>query len=211
MHNKKHLLKFADVLWGKFFLFYIQLFCSLNGKSYLLQGGAAIPENADMNDYVTPGNYYCTTDSNARTLKNCPFTHAFTLKVEYCKGYGIPSQTFREYNTGITAYRKYESSIWIDFVYFSNDAAIFAGTIIKSGDDLNDYKTPGIYRSQSSNISMTLINAPEVIQSGFSLIVFYMAESTNVQIIFSGDRMYMRLSNTGGWQSWYKFTGTAIK
>lgn len=51
MHNKKHLLKFADVLWGKFFLFYIQLFCSLNGKTILSAYAASQPEeNDDISD-----------------------------------------------------------------------------------------------------------------------------------------------------------------
>ena len=103
----------------------------LNGKSYLLKGGTNIPENADMNNYTTPGNYYCISDSAARTLKNCPFTHAFTLKVEYSRGGSVPCQTFREYNTGITAYRKYESSTWIDYVYFSDD-----DTVLKSAQNM---------------------------------------------------------------------------
>ena len=90
-----------------------------------MKGGTNIPENADMNNYTTPGNYYCISDSAARTLKNCPFTHAFTLKVEYSRGNSVPCQTFREYNTGITAYRKYDSSTWIDYVYFSDDSTLF--------------------------------------------------------------------------------------
>ena len=37
----------------------------------------------------------------------------------------MPCQTFREYNTGITAYRKYESSTWISYVYFSDDESLY--------------------------------------------------------------------------------------
>lgn len=94
-----------------------------------MKGGTIIPNNADMNNYTTPGNYYCISDSAARTLKNCPFTHAFTLKVEYSRGNSVPCQTFREYNTGITAYRKYDSSTWIDYVYFSDDDTVLAHVI----------------------------------------------------------------------------------
>ena len=106
-------------------------------KSYLLKGGTAISNGADMNDYTTPGNYYCISDSAAITLKNCPFTHAFTLKVEHSRGTSVPCQTFREYHTGITAYRKYESSSWKGYAYFSDDATVL-GQTINTSDILTD-------------------------------------------------------------------------
>lgn len=93
---------------------------------------------------------------------------------------------------------------------FSDDATIFAGTAIQSGDDLNDYTTPGIYRSTSSSITASLLNIPETFVSGFSMLVFNMSLATNVQVIFAGDKMYMRFLNTGGWLKWFKYSGTQI-
>lgn len=190
----------------------------LNSKSYLLQGGTAIPSGADMNDYTEIGNYYCNANSIAQTLENCPTTSAFTLKVENAVGEssagssGYIRQTFTEHDTGrkIVRYRVNSTGTWKPFVYFSDDATLFAGTAIQSGDDLNDYTTPGIYRSTVSSITASLLNIPEIFSSGFSMLVFNMLLATNVQVIFAGNNMYMRISNTGGWQSWYKFTGTVI-
>lgn len=42
----------------------------------------AIPANADLNNYTTPGMYYCAVDATVETVQNCPTTHAFSLFVE---------------------------------------------------------------------------------------------------------------------------------
>lgn len=93
---------------------------------------------------------------------------------------------------------------------FSDDATIFVGTVIRSGDDLNDYKTPGIYRATSSGVTATLLNMPEIFSSGFTMLVFNMSITANIQVIFAGDKIYMRFSNTSGWQTWFKYSGTII-
>ena len=46
-----------------------------------------IPKNADMHTYLTPGNYRVGSNENAATLKNCPLSKAFTMKVYYGAGY----------------------------------------------------------------------------------------------------------------------------
>ena len=48
---------------------------SLSGKA------TEIPDNSDMNTYMTPGNFMCTTNNGVKTLKNCPVDNAFILKV----------------------------------------------------------------------------------------------------------------------------------
>ena len=45
--------------------------------------------------YKIPGNYYCPTTNTALTLKNCPCTNAFTMKVELGAGTGYPQQIFK--------------------------------------------------------------------------------------------------------------------
>ena len=42
----------------------------------------AIPANADLNNYITPGMYYCDVDATVESVQNCPTTHAFSLFVE---------------------------------------------------------------------------------------------------------------------------------
>ena len=199
----------------------------LNSKSYLLQGGTAIPSDADMNDYTEIGNYYCNANSIAQTLENCPTTSGFTLKVENAVGEssagssGYIRQTFTEHDTGrkIVRYRVNSTSTWKPFVYFSDDATIFAGTPINSGDDLNDYKTLGIYYSPASEVSGTLINIPDesAKTSGFSLLVLPISVSRSgcrvSQIIIRGSEastIYTRSESSSGWRSWYKYAGEQL-
>lgn len=104
----------------------------LNSKSWLLQGGTAIPENADMDTYTTPGNYYIISNTQAATLSNSPFeNNAFILKVEYANGVTYPRQIFTEYSTGRKAIRFISSSggSWSDWLYFSDDDTVLAHVI----------------------------------------------------------------------------------
>lgn len=104
----------------------------------------------------------------------------------------------------------YVNSVWTPFNGFSDDATIVVGTEIPSGDDMNNYTTPGIYRSTSSAVTATLLHMPEIFTSGFAMLVFNMSLTANVQVIFAGDNMYMRFSNISGWRSWFKYSGTTI-
>lgn len=50
-------------------------------NSVSLLGGTSISQNEDMHTYLTPGNYFCSQNAVAGTLKNCPLNVAFYLKV----------------------------------------------------------------------------------------------------------------------------------
>lgn len=67
---------------------------------YSLSGGILIPDNADLysDDYKVPGNYYCPNNANAATLKNCPLSKAFILKVDYTNGTQYIRQSFTQYD-----------------------------------------------------------------------------------------------------------------
>ena len=67
---------------------------------YSLSGGILIPDNADLysDAYKVPGNYYCPSNVNAVTLKNCPLSNAFILKVDYTNGTQYIRQSFVQYN-----------------------------------------------------------------------------------------------------------------
>ena len=67
---------------------------------YSLSGGILIPDNADLysDDYKVPGNYYCPGNANAATLKNCPLSKAFILKVDYTNGTQYIRQSFTQYD-----------------------------------------------------------------------------------------------------------------
>lgn len=87
-----------------------------------------------------------------------------------------------------------------------------AGKAINSGDDLNDYTKPGRYYSPNALTTASLLNMPEIFESGFSMDVLPIS-SNNVQIIYPGGygkNIYTRSAVSSGWQPWYKFAGTVI-
>ena len=88
-------------------------------------GGISIPQGADLysDTYKVPGNYYCSQDSTARTLKNCPIRHAFTMKVESSTGVAsvfYPCQTIRDFNSGELFYRIFngDTNSWMDDISY---------------------------------------------------------------------------------------------
>lgn len=83
---------------------------SLSGNQTL------IPNNSDMHTYLTPGNYYCASNTNAETLKNSPLKFAFTMKVYLSVGIG--SQYI------IQEYTKYDASERI-LVYYDGNRNIW--------------------------------------------------------------------------------------
>lgn len=67
-----------------------------------------IPEGADLNSekYAVPGNYMCSSNDVAQTLKNCPFNLAFTMTVKYGNGFSdYCIQTFEIYRANVIAKR----------------------------------------------------------------------------------------------------------
>lgn len=121
----------------------------LNSKSYLLQGGTAIPSDANMDTYTKIGNYYCQSNTTAASLSNAPFTKAFALKVIYANGVQFPCQIYREYDTGRIAVRTSTNptganNSWNGYRYFSDDTTLmntltaYAPTRPEDNDDISD-------------------------------------------------------------------------
>ena len=69
-----------------------------------LYGGTSIPNNADMHDYIIPGNYHCQSYNGAQTLVNCPVKNAFKLEVVAPLGNKDGSYILQKYMTmdGVT-------------------------------------------------------------------------------------------------------------
>lgn len=91
---------------------------SINDKMseyYSLKDAKAIPENADLNDYVEFGNYQCESGNRATTLSNCPYTAGgFVLHVERTTG-GMDDycrQTLVCNGDGITFVRNLIQGVW---------------------------------------------------------------------------------------------------
>nr|DAS66199.1 MAG TPA: Baseplate component [Caudoviricetes sp.] len=78
-------------------------------------GQLSIPSNANLNDYTTPGWYYCPSNATVGTLSNCPASRAFSLRVYTHAGTNqvlttyIPSDDLRIY------IRNYYNNEWSDW------------------------------------------------------------------------------------------------
>ena len=81
--------------------------------------------------------------------------------------------------------------------------------------NLNNYKTPGLYRSKSAENTGSLTNVPDGAKNtAFSLMVIPHLDNSVKQILLSGDstaegnRIYMRnYVNSKNWSSWYELYG----
>lgn len=82
-----------------------------------------------------------------------------------------------------------------------------AGYMMSSGDDLNDYTTPGAYRCATAAIAGSLLNITPYKYAGFRLIVSSTSTANGVLqfVIFNSVRnhLYFRIRNdTGDWSAW---------
>ena len=77
-----------------------------NGISYI-----AIPPNQNLNDYKTPGFYYCAYTAHAVTISNTPIGDAFTLEVSIHAGYRQIFTVYHTYNPD-TWIRNYYDGAW---------------------------------------------------------------------------------------------------
>ncbi|HJC21360.1 MAG TPA: pyocin knob domain-containing protein [Candidatus Butyricicoccus avicola] len=105
----------------------------------------AIPANASLNDYVSPGMYFCS--ANAQNVANIPpdsITSAFSLFVEKTGAYGNGvKQTFTEHNPGFTYIRLLSDTSmnhWSDWKLIANatppqgfDLPLADGISVKDG------------------------------------------------------------------------------
>lgn len=79
---------------------------------------------------------------------------------------------------------------------------------IESGMDLDDLTTPGAYSCINATIAVTLTNSP-VTNVGFVMEVF--SKGSNVtQVIWLGSSIYTRSKFSSGFESWFKYQGTAV-
>ena len=77
-----------------------------------LLGGVELLENADLNNYREPGNYYCSSNSTALTIINSPSKNAFIMKSFYGQGTTYPKQLLFEFNNNHFYSRWYSNESW---------------------------------------------------------------------------------------------------
>lgn len=104
---------------------------------YSLSGGTRIPSGADMfaDTYRVPGNYACVDNTIASSLKNCPISKAFVLKVDLSTGNAYPRQTFLQFNNGKVFTRVFDAfeNKWADTFSNITNADLSNRLIFNSG------------------------------------------------------------------------------
>ncbi len=65
-------------------------------QDFKLDKAWIIPENSDLNDFKSEGNYFCDLNLTAEKIKNCPTKLAFTLKVDRTAGYVQRLTTYKD-------------------------------------------------------------------------------------------------------------------
>ena len=76
--------------------------------------GTEIQQNADLNNFSTPGNYYASSSTTTNTLSNCPFTGSgLKLVVMQTTATRIRQEAYATNNSSANTYwRTYTTSGW---------------------------------------------------------------------------------------------------
>ena len=140
----------AGDTWGEWTKF-------LTEKDYysaLNSGNTTIPENADLNDYVTAGVYTCIHGDVAKTLANCPhIVSNFKLIVNKNRG---NSDVFYGYQmiVGTVGYNPVKDvCIYYRGVVTTNDVYTFSKWKIMSGSTVADVPKTNIAFMNTTNFS----------------------------------------------------------
>lgn len=171
--------------------------------------GTAIPENDDLNDYISEGVFYVSSISVAETIANIPVSIAGKLIV-------------MNRDTGARLFQIYiasENDIYIrgmDDNYVFNEWRNIAkshtyelGTDIPANSDLNTYTREGVYRIAPDATAITVTNIPQGI-AGKLIVVKGVVSDANVDeykeqfyLTYTGS-IYKRYTTNSGtsWSEW---------
>lgn len=153
-----------------------------------------IPEKADLNTYITPGNYSCNDSTKAAGLQNCPLKRAFTMEVSYATGQSsYIKQVFHEYSGNSIIIRMRNSSgTWSSPMnYYAAAGTPLANRFWITGDDgvpkwgyvsmdfgtypsstaVNDAVKDILLNKMPKNISYSTVNGHFVCGSAYSILI----------------------------------------
>ena len=203
---------------------------SLSGLFDLSSTNAqAIPQNADLNDYINGGTYYIASATIARTISHCPHTTSRSKLVvmnattenqyhmQYLFGFtdeGGACIYTRSYGTPTTGWYAWKKVEFDDhnhnglYPIISNSGR----TEIVSDTDLNTITTPGTYFTSGGNtgsaVHQTLLNSPtNGAGGGFLMYVISTgidsAYPKQIIYMYNGD-VYERTKKSSTWGEWHK-------
>ena len=167
---------------------------ALNLGALDLYEGTVIPENADLNDYTTPGVYYCQTASIAGTLTNAPAGNAFKLIV----GRTVLSTRFFQIAilnvSGPVIWKRYNNGSWSAWVRSFAEGADAAA----ARSQLGAAAAPTVVVKNGTLSGSTYGNSTEYTVSGDGTVIVYAG-------VYSADA-----SDYGSWRAEIYYDGTLI-
>lgn len=104
-----------------------------------------IPASSNLNNYTTPGFYYCPLTADAQTISNVATAQAFSLLVERHAGY---RQVFTEYmSSGFRTYvRNQYSSTWGEWRLLSGEPSFIQASLATGWTRYSTWALPGYYK-----------------------------------------------------------------
>lgn len=131
-----------------------------------------IPGNSDLNNYQTPGIYYCDTDAETTSTANTPINYSYSLVVTRTAGV---NQIFTAYNGGNNAVyvRGYYSSTWSPWKKLAFTGDSITGNAASASKLQTPRKINGVDFDGSGDISIPLTQVTG--QPGTILSEFYIS------------------------------------
>lgn len=165
----------------------------------------AIGQNADLNDYTSPGNYYIATSAIAQTVSNCPSNTGCRLTVVTLNAVNAILQTIIT-SAGIEYKRVFSSGSWSRWDINSIALDNRNREAIPELSDLNDYTQPGNYVIKTAAIARTLKNYPSVIGGTLTTLAMTSGSSIVQILCLNTSEIYTRAYTSGTWTLWTNIT-----
>lgn len=180
---------------------------------------------------LTPGKYRAANATIAASIPDTPYTASgFYVVVE--KVSDITIQTLYSVTTAGSRYFKriigsINTGDWFSYPNDTRLAEVVYGTGVEivldtqdtSNNDLDKFRTPGVYYSAGNSTSKDLANCPFKTY-GFRLEVRAVGTARVTQFLYpmtrqsthtgEGEWYYRQYGTDSNWTPWYKFAGTAV-
>lgn len=182
----------------------------------------SIPATDDLNDYITPGTYYMAAGTaNAPTSSGgrIDIVELTNTNLAQQRYYG-PGSTTRIYVRNMQTVSPVAWHPWIPV----DTLGIGIGIALSNGDDLNNYRTYGVYVAASTAVAASILHRPDYASSSVKMFIvrvdanrFRMQQTLTTVNISSGANygnleFFARIGEADGsrWGSWHQTTTTIV-
>lgn len=177
----------------------------LGDNTKRLKAVKSVPQNADLNEYVTPGEYYCNSNATAGTIVNSPVSMAFRLTVESSTS---PTQTQNIKQTLVcyhpveTTYERKTSDGGATWGIWSCDPYYF-----RTMETTSQGNAGGILNQNGAYI--IVVTHPTDNYAYYCGLVFRRKDGAPVEIASKGNLITWAAANTGGTIAFH-YNGAAV-